>query len=253
MNASVKKLLDEAALPAVCERCGVRTRSLCGVLNPEELHAVNSISRLKTVETGQIVVMEGDHDLFATVVSGILLVKKGLEDGREQIINILFPSDFTGRAFVRDASFTVEAASDAVLCTFERAGFEQAVDTYPAIERKLFELTLAELDQARDWMLLLGQKDATERVATFLVRLANRTGCAAAGSEGKENAPIAFDLPITRSDVASTLGLTIETVSRKLTSLRKAGIIEIKSTRHVTVLDPARLRAAAGYGEESGW
>lgn len=250
MRASVKRLLDEAVLPAVCERCGVRTRSLCGVLNPDELHAVNAISRLRTVETGQVVVVEGDHDLFATVVSGILLVKKGLEDGREQIINILFPSDFMGRAFARDASFTVEAASDAVICTFDKAGFEHAVDSYPAIQRKLLDLTLAELDQARDWMLLLGQKDATERVATFLLRLADRSGCAGGGANG---APAEFELPITRADIAAALGLTIETVSRKLTSLRKAGIIGIRSTRHVSVLDPARLRAAAGYGDMDAW
>lgn len=248
MNASVKRLLDEAALPAVCERCGVRTKSLCGVLNPEELQAVNAISRLKNVETGQVVVMEGDHDLFATVVSGILLVKKGLEDGREQIVNILFPSDFMGRAFAKDASFTVEAASDALLCTFDKAGFEQAVDTYPSIERKLFHMTLAELDQARDWMLLLGQKDATERVATFLLRLADRAECERVRLAG-DVSPIEFDLPVTRADMAAVLGLTIETVSRKLTSLRKAGIVDIKSTRHVSVTDYGRLKAAAGYSD----
>ena len=248
MNASVKRLHQEAALPAACERCGVRTKSLCGVLNPEELQAVNAISRLKSVEAGQVIVMEGDHDLFATVVSGILLVKKGLEDGREQIINILFPSDFMGRAFARDATFTVEAASDALLCTFDKSGFEQAVDTYPSIERKLFHLTLAELDQARDWMLLLGQKDAMERVATFLLRLADRAQCSGSRGAGGPGS-VAFDLPITRSDMAAALGLTIETVSRKLTGLRKAGVVDIRSTRHVSVLDYRRLRAAAGYSD----
>jgi len=252
VNTSGNRHAEEAALPATCERCGVRTRSLCGALNPSELQALNAISRMRTVETGQVVVMEGEHDQFATVVSGILLVKKGLEDGREQIINILFPSDFMGRAFVRDAPFTVEAAGDSVLCTFDKSGFEQLVNTCPAIERKLLQLTLSELDRARDWMLLLGQKDATERVATFLLRLAERAGCDAAGRTG-ENKPVVFDLPITRADMAAALGLTIETVSRKLTSLRKSGVIEIRSTRHVSVLDITRLRSAAGYGDEAGW
>lgn len=226
-------------LPAGCSACAVRNQSLCGALTGGELLALNAISRKRTIPAGQTVLIEGDQAAYANVVDGVLLVKKMLEDGREQIITLLFPSDFMGRVFRERARASVEAATDTTLCVFDRRGFEAAVAAHPALERKLLSYTLHELDLAREWMLLLGQKSATERLATFLVLIAERM----ARADGER---IVFDLPITRAHTAAFLGVTIETVSRKLTQLRKAGIIALEGTRRVEVRDRDRLRDLAG-------
>jgi CRP/FNR family transcriptional regulator len=88
-------------------------------------------------------------------------------------------------------------------------------------------------------MLTLGRKTAQEKVASFLYLIATHVD--------PESADAAtFDLPLSRADIADFLGLTIETVSRQMTKLRKDGLIRIENNRHVSVPDIAALSHAAG-------
>ena len=109
-------------------------------------------------------------------------------------------------------------------------------------ERRLFEQALRELDEAREWMLTLGRKNAGEKVASFLLLIARNIDPA----DDMRSGELAFDLPLSRSDIADFLGLTIETVSRELTKLRSGGIISIEHNRHVVVGNVARLAARSG-------
>ena len=116
---------------------------------------------------------------------------------------------------------------------------------YPGLQQRLFQHTLDELDAARDWMLLLGRKTAEEKVASFLYMQARRslpTGCVHKGTPGAA----AFELPLTRSDIADYLGLTIETVSRQLTRLKTSSVILLSTNRLIMVPDLDRLAQAAG-------
>ena len=101
--------------------------------------------------------------------------------------------------------------------------------------------TLDELQLAREWMVLLGRKTAEERVASFLLHVAQKmrnTGCV--GVDG-------FDLPLGRADIADYIGLTVETVSRQITKLRKAGVLELRDAKHVSYLDAQELKERAGF------
>ncbi len=100
---------------------------------------------------------------------------------------------------------------------------------------------LRELDEARDWMVTLGRRTAAEKVASFLLMIARKIDPAEAGQRST-----AFDLPLSRAEIADFLGLTIETVSRQFTRLRSDGVIRIEHTRHVIVDDLGRLAARAG-------
>ena len=116
---------------------------------------------------------------------------------------------------------------------------------YPGLQQRLFQHTLDELDAARDWMLLLGRKTAEEKVASFLYMLARRsllTGCVHKSPPGTA----AFELPLTRSDMADYLGLTIETVSRQLTRLKTSNVVRLNTNRLIMVPDLDRLAQAAG-------
>lgn len=233
-------------LPETCATCGVRHRSLCGALLPGELSDLNAIARRKTLAPSQPHVMEGDASRdFANVTSGVAKLVCGAEDGRSQIVGLLFPSDFIygtlGDAKPSAAPHSIEAVSDLELCIFPRGPFEELLHDYPALEFKLLKLALDELQIARDWMVLLGRKTAEERVASFFVYVAQKMkkiGC--------EGAPH-FDLPLARADIADFIGLTLETVSRQITRLRKEEVIIFEGSRRIVHVDEVRLKKRAGF------
>ncbi|HIK66276.1 MAG TPA: Crp/Fnr family transcriptional regulator, partial [Henriciella marina] len=111
---------------------------------------------------------------------------------------------------------------------------------HPRLEHKLLERTLGELDRTRRWMLLLGRMNAEQKVASFLIEMADRLGNGAAGAQ------TSLLLPVSRQQIADVLGLTIETVSRQLTRLRSAGAIELPSRREIILRDRADLELRAG-------
>jgi CRP/FNR family transcriptional regulator len=154
----------------------------------------------------------------------------------------MFPGDFIGRPFGPRSSHSVVALSEARICTFRRSGFDEFARRHPDLEHKLLQRTLAELDRTRHWMLLLGKKSASERVAAFLLEMSSRYS---ANCNGSGTGPIRFELPLSRQDIADLLGLTIETVSRQISSFRDEGIIETPNRRAVTILDLKKLEARA--------
>jgi CRP/FNR family transcriptional regulator len=107
------------------------------------------------------------------------------------------------------------------------------------VERRLLQIASTELAAAQDQMLLLGRKTATERVASFLLRLSER-----AVAHGRPGNPIS--LPMTRAEIGDYLGLTLETVSRTMTQLRKLGAIDLDNVNVVRIASLETLRRLAG-------
>ena len=107
------------------------------------------------------------------------------------------------------------------------------------LENRILRQALAQLDQARDWMVTLGRKTAREKVASFLQLIAS-------SSDPENKAENTFELPLSRSDMGDFLGLTIETVSRQLTALKRDGVIKLEGSRRVFVPSPDRLSRETG-------
>lgn len=205
------------------------------------------MGRRVPVERGQTLMWEGDDSLLvANVIDGVLSLSTSTADGREQIVGVVYPSDFIGRPFGGTTQHSVTALSDAQLCLFTRSAFDEFARSHPQLEHKLLERTLSELDRARHWMLLLGRKSAGERVATFLLEMSQRLADASC-TPGAE-ATGSFELPLTRQQMADLLGLTIETVSRQMTRLRQAGIIDLPGRRAVVILSHEAMEVEAGNG-----
>lgn len=231
---------------AACDTCVVRNRAICAGLANDELAALNNIGRRRNLEPGEPLIWEGDESvLVANVVEGVLKLSSSTEDGREQIVGVVYPADFIGRPFAGAAGHSVTALTEARVCVFARADFDRFASEHPKLEHKLLERTLGELDRTRKWMLLLSRKTAQEKVATFLLEMSDRlleTGC-----EGPTLGPLRkFDLPFSRQQVADVLGLTIETVSRQMTALKRDGIIGLPTRRSVEIIDRATLQDIAG-------
>jgi len=229
-----------------CDLCVVRNRAICSSLNKDELEVLNSIGRRRTLSAGESLFWEGeDSVLVANVIDGVLKLATGTEDGREQIVGVVYPSEFIGRPFGGTTNHGVTALTEARVCVFNRSDFDAFAREHPGLEHKLLERTLSELDRTRDWMVLLGRKSASEKVASFLLELTERL--TPAGCEVSFDAsPRRFTLPFSRQQIADVLGLTIETVSRQFTRLKNEGLIDLPSRREVTVLDQEGLIAEAG-------
>jgi CRP/FNR family transcriptional regulator len=228
-----------------CAQCVVRNRAICSSLGTSELDALNQIGRRQTIKRGQALIWEGDESLLvANVIEGVLKLSTSTADGREQIVGVVYPSDFIGRPFGQNSLYTVTALTDARVCTFARTAFDGFARQHPDLEHKLLERTLTELDRARAWMLLLGRKSAGERVSSLLLEMSRRLADSTCSGETEQMDR--FDLPVDRQQMADLLGLTIETVSRQLTRLRSAGIIDTPDRRSVVIRDRRALAENAG-------
>jgi CRP/FNR family transcriptional regulator, nitrogen fixation regulation protein len=130
--------------------------------------------------------------------------------------------------------FLAEAIADARLRVIKRGALAALAGRDPEVAGELFALTTRELRRVQRRMLLLA-KTAQERVASFLLEMAER-------SLGGN----AIDLPMPRQDIADYLGLTIETVSRTLTSLESCAAIEVPSSRHIVLRNRSALNRMNG-------
>ena len=224
-----------------CSQCIVRNRAICAGLETEELELLSRQGRKQKVSKGQTVFWEGDDAVVvANVIAGVLKVSMSLSDGREQIVGIVFASDFIGRPFGQQSPYSVTALTDAELCIFSRSTFDSFARQHPELEHKLLRRTLDELDRAHAWMLLLGKKSATERIATLLLEMSVRLG--ETGCTVDTGALDAFELPLDRQQIGDVLGLRIETVSRQFSKLKADGVIHLPDRRTVAIRDRARLQ-----------
>lgn len=234
------------SIPDRCETCAIRHRAICAALNREELTSMNRIARQRIVRAGEIISSDAEEGTaFANIVSGVVKLSKTMADGRQQIVGLQFAPDFLGRTFAGTNPHSAEAATDLELCIFPKKEFEVVLTKFPGLEHRLLKDTLDELDAAREWMLLLGRKTAQEKVATFLALLARRApdvGC----SHTQEMNFSQFKLPLSRADIADYLGLTLETVSRQMSKMKSAGVIDLIDSREIIVPDLKKLEDIAG-------
>jgi CRP/FNR family transcriptional regulator len=182
-------------------------------------------------------------EFVASVVTGVASLSQTMEDGRTQMLGLLLPSDFLGRPGREAALYDVQAVSDVTLCSFKRKPFEELMLHTPHIGQRLLEMTLDELDAARQWMLILGRKTAREKIASLLSTLVQRER-SLAGASTEDG--VSFELPLTREAMADYLGVTLETVSRQISALKKEGVIVLEGSRHIRIPHLERLRQEAG-------
>ncbi|MCH2065709.1 transcriptional regulator FnrL [Shimia sp.] len=233
-----------------CDSCPIKHRAVCARCDADELETLEGIKYYRSFEAGQTVIWSGDRmEFVGSVVSGIASLTQTMEDGRTQMVGLLLPSDFVGRPGRETASYDVVATTDLVMCCFRRKPFESMMAETPHVAQRLLEMTLDELDAAREWMLVLGRKTAREKIASLLCIIGRRDASLKLEGVGGK---IVFDLPLTREAMADYLGLTLETVSRQMSALKRDGVIELEGKRHVTVPSFERLLDEAGDDADGG-
>jgi len=169
-------------------------------------------------------------DYLYQVVSGAVRVCKLLSDGRRQIGAFYLPGEMFGLETDRRHAFSAEAISDSRILVVKRSVFLSQAKRDCAMVTEIWEQTMTHLQRAQNHMLLLGRKNAQERIVTFLLEMAARLSLTGE-----------VELPMSRQDIADYLGLTIETVSRTLTQLERDGLIAIPASRRIVFRDRAAL------------
>jgi CRP/FNR family nitrogen fixation transcriptional regulator len=167
---------------------------------------------------GEELFAEGDEaEFFYQVVSGAIRSYKLLSDGRRQIDAFHLRGDIFGLEAGSEHRFSAEAIGEATVIAYRRSRLGALIQDDAAFRDRIMTATLHSLERAQNHMLLLGRKTAQEKMATFLLDMAERL------SKDDEH----FELPMLRSDIADHLGLTIETVSRTLTQFARSGLIRL--------------------------
>ena len=135
------------------------------------------------------------------------------------------------------------------MCCFRRKPFERMMEETPHVAHRLLQMTLDELDAAREWMLVLGRKTAREKIASLLSIIARRSTLLdqLAADDG-----VAIELPLTREAMADYLGLTLETVSRQVSALKRDEVIVLDGKRRILIPDMERLLEEAGDDSDGG-
>jgi CRP/FNR family nitrogen fixation transcriptional regulator len=169
----------------------------------------------------EIVAQEDDATHCYLVVSGCVRTVRLMEDGRRQVGEFLFSGDLFGWEALDKHDFAAEAVTPVTLRRYARADLDRLADQNRDVARRLREISSSRLRAGRDHMVLLGRKTASERIASFLLEMAERI----------PNGKSVIELPMNRSDMGDYLGLTIETVCRRLTRLRMDGTIEIEGAK----------------------
>lgn len=174
---------------------------------------------------------EEPAEYFYQVVSGAVRTYKVLQDGRRQIGAFHLPGDMFGLEAGETHSFSAEAISDCTIRVAKRSAVVAMVGRDSELAADLWAATAKSLRRVQEHLLLLGRKTAEERVASFLLGMAGRTG----------NSDV-IELPMSRQDIADYLGLTIETVSRTLTHLENTAAIALPSSRRILLRSPGSLQ-----------
>lgn len=167
------------------------------------------------------------------VVSGVVRVSQLLPDGRRQISAFHLPGDMFGFEIDDLHHASAEAIVPTKIVAFKWQSLAGS-GASTSLVRELLNRTMMGLRHTQDHLLLLGRKNALERLAAFLLEMTDRLG-------GKS----VLDLAMPRHDIADYLGLTLETVSRMFAELKEKGTIRLESSRRVHLLDTGKLKAMA--------
>jgi CRP/FNR family nitrogen fixation transcriptional regulator len=199
----------------------------------DALVALEQIGARRSFTRDDEIYAEGDRaDCWYKVASGTVRICKLMADGRRHIAEFFFAGECFGLDDQGDRLFSAEAIGDVTVMRFTRAATQRLIEKNSELARHICNMTLRSLAHAQSRMLLLGRMTAAERVASFLLELAER-----------RDVRRSLDVPMSRNDIADYLGLTIETVCRVLSTFKRDGAIAVPNPHRIELCDRDALEA----------
>lgn len=198
------------------------------------------LAKPHTVADGCTAKIGRDRDMLVFVASGNAKLVALTPGGREQVVAFHFAGDLVDVPHRLDHAYAIVAIGGCELLAFPRQELLSAVRDEPAMLEAVFSSVVDGLERCRENAVNLGRKSASERVASFLLTMARH---ARRGPDGS----LVLDLPMSRRDLSDCLGLTIETISRQISEMRREGLIATPCRARVELLDSAELQARANH------
>lgn len=196
----------------------------------DPLQAVTRLYSAKSYRRGQEIYGAGEPaDFWYHLLSGSARKCAILADGRRRIVDFLMPGDFFGFRARHERNFAVEAISHGTTAgTYPRNRIEAAADTDPALGRRIREIAFESIARSQARVLITGRVTALEKVGSFLVEM---------GTRSFDRSDQTVVLLMSRYDIADYLGLSVETVSRALSSFKQSGAIRFVGPHRVRLVD----------------
>lgn len=224
-----------------CSNCGLGEGCIPRRLEPEEADLLDAIRvERRPIERGATLFHAGSPCRSVYVVrSGCVMCVLPLAEGDSQVLAFRFPGDILGLSGVGGAKHgcTAVALERSRICEVPIAALHELAANAPSVRNLLERLFSNSLQSGHQHVALMGKRLARERLATFLLMLSDN-------ARRLQQDPERLRLSMSRSDIASYLGLALETVSRLLTRMQDQGLIEV-DRRSLRLLDLAGLRALA--------
>ncbi|SIO22825.1 CRP/FNR family transcriptional regulator, anaerobic regulatory protein [Rhodovulum sp. ES.010] len=226
----------DTALP-----CGLGG-GVCAELSAQAVDALAASARLERVSAGRVLWRDdGPPGMVGLLVSGYLRLQRFSREGRRQILNLSVPGDLFGHEAERRAEYTLEAATDATLCRFDRRTFERLAREDHSLRRALYRHNSRNLDRLRWLTWTIAALRPEERIAGFLL---NAT--AFMPVQRLPDGTALLTLAIGRRDMADLLATSVETICRVLKGLERDGLIRLIDSNHLHLRDETALALRAG-------
>ena len=225
--------------------CGNCKRGLCtkeisifSSLDSSELTEIIEKMNHKRVNKNDVIFLEGEkaQTLYFLNV-GKIKIYKYTKDGKEQILHILSEGDFFGELNLLKESkyrFNAKAIEESKICTLSKENFKEILLYKPEIAIKILEIMGERLSDVESLAQNLATNDIDARIAFLLKELSDKYG---KNNEGN----LVINLHLTREDMANYVGITRETISRKLKKFEEEGIIKIVGTKKIIIIDNEKL------------
>lgn len=225
-----------------CQTCSLNALCLPLSLNDSDMERLDDIIRRgRPIQKGQLLFQQGEpfQSVFA-VRTGALKTYTLASNGEEQITGFHLASELVGLAGYDNNTYplTAKALETTTVCEIPLNQLESLADDLPDLRKQLMRTMGTEIRHDQNMMLLLSKKNAEERVASFLLDIAQRYS-------RRGFSATHFRLPMSRVDISNYLGLAVETISRVFTRFQKSGLIDTQG-KEVILLDADQMREMAG-------
>lgn len=237
------KICDSAN--SSCENCTnnfcLKNVPLLSNMTEEQLLEISRGTVRKNYKKGQLLFSQGDiANKLYIICSGKVKIFRYTPDGKEQIIYILSPCDFSFIGAFNllkedEFDFYAETLEDSVICTLDKKDFDDIITKNPNIMLKILEEAYDRINKVESLVDRLSTNNVEAKVSGLLISLAKDFGT-------ETDDGILLNLTMNREEMASYTGITRETLSRKLRSLHSDGLIEIIGTKKILIKDLERLK-----------
>ncbi len=225
-----------------CENCHNKMCSkrvpIFSSFNEEEISRVSGLIIRRQYKKGELIILEGARPESLIIInSGRVKAYRNTIEGKEHILYIFSEGDFFGEKNLllnQEATYNAEALEDTGICTINKKAFQELMREYPELSFKVMEELCSRLARLENTIESMGTKNVELRVNSVLMEFSEKYG-------RYDPKGILVELPMSREGIANYIGLTRETVSRKMSLLQEEGIIEMVGNKKVIILDMKRL------------